>query len=433
MGDSHGTANEDNGPERGFESEILRLEREVGGLGRISLDPATGKVVLYLTDTATAPHAVATLRTLAPNVNVLPSIREKLGRREHMLIRRGFYSFSRLLEGKRQIAVRRVSGLVSLDANEGENLIDVGVLPSRSPQLVLEELRNAGVPASAVRIRHPEPATDLGGNLWGRYRPASAGLQIEAGGGCTLGLAVTVVNYNPIGYLTAAHCQAMPGQGQLGTKIYQPYNDGTNGNWLATVSLNPAWNRTDPECQTTLCSYADVMFAEHNAAAGSFIKRVVATFDWNQHVNDNMYGDILFGSSGWGGFQVVPYVVQGSLVYKVGKTTGITAGYVTKTCDLGITSHKGVVHTVLCVDAQPGRLPARVTAEGPSSTRRRNRIHRMPSGSSPAPGMGLSWLIPTRLLIHAAWETAALSLPNGLPSKRTSAGMSRRDLVRQDA
>lgn len=271
-----------------------------------------------------------------------------MGRDDSTRVLEGAYAFSELVSWQEAISASvRVPGFLAIDADEARNRVRVVVGLDASLPNVMRAIEAAGVPAQAViieRRRQDQAAV----SLRDRYRPTAGGLQIvNAGGGrCTLGFNVDVQFYNEKGFLTAGHCASgSPGSGQTGGLIYQ--NTVQTSNLIGTISLNPAWSSTDPNCAGyTLCTMADVMFVTSaNSSSTEWAKRVAWTTSTG---TNNARGSLTI--SGWSsGLQSYPFIYQGALVYKVGRTTGQTLGAVSATCENPVvTDASGLQYVALC-------------------------------------------------------------------------------------
>ena len=81
---------------------------------------------------------------------------------------------------------------------------------------------------------------------------------------------------------------------------------------------------------------------------------VLQTEDWNSHVSTNTRGSRTVAWEAWHHFEIVPFVVAGDTVYKAGRTTGVTGGWVSKTCenyyDGDTVSTANTMEAFLCFD-----------------------------------------------------------------------------------
>lgn len=132
---------------------------------------------------------------------------------------------------------------------------------------------------------------------------------------------------NETGFLTASHCSSpTPGYGEVGRDMGQPTNQPND--IVGFVFLNPAFNRTDVECNGVVrCTDADVMFVKYNSPITA-TKRVAATKSVG---TGNALGSI-DRVSYWSNISSVPFAYVGMVVDKVGRTTGWTRGTLTETC-----------------------------------------------------------------------------------------------------
>ncbi|MEP6778249.1 MAG: hypothetical protein ABJC26_00055 [Gemmatimonadaceae bacterium] len=331
---------------RGFEDEILRAEGRVPGVGGIFLG-RSGKAVVYLKDTIAKTVALQSLRTAAASMNVDPGFRAKIGSEESTEIRLGKFSFSELVAYQKLIIVhRRDLGLVSLDADEALNRLRIDVTNEADTSRILAAAVSYGIPESAIAFEVGSLPVSQS-TLRDRVRPAVGGMQIVIGNlRCTLGFNVIVQFYNEYGFLTASHCKDH-GSGTTGTTVYQ--NTGGGSNIAGIVSINPAWNSTDPACGTyTLCTDADVLYAH------SWDSTSVTWARWIAHVtvydSTNGAGTITINGH-TSGYTVNPYVYVGQQAWKVGRTTGGTVGTVATTCESPVVdSLTATPYVAICSD-----------------------------------------------------------------------------------
>jgi len=115
------------------------------------------------------------------------------------------------------------------------------------------------------------------------------------------------------------------------------------------------WRRlTEAACDTfSSCTLVDVMLIQaSDTSPSAYEMSIPSTVDWWQHVTTNSRGSRTISTTydSWRNFEPVPLVVAGDTVYKIGRTTGVTGGYVTQTCVNR--DYEGTRH--LCVDKTYG-------------------------------------------------------------------------------
>jgi hypothetical protein len=328
---------------RGFEDEILRMEGRIPGLGGVFLDGATGQVVIYLKDPRQRAAALRELRQIASGLNVDADFRAKLGSETGTSVRLGQFAFSELIDWTRTISAGvRVPGFLSIDADEALNRVRVVISEGADAEAFRRAIASLNVPSPAVVVETGPPIVSLA-SVRDRFRPTGGGIQIMNvnGGRCTLGYNVTT-EFNETGFLTASHCDANSlGSGGTGGTIYQ---NTTSAGAIGTVLLNPAWNRTDPECRgISLCTLADVMFVQSTNPSDA-TKRVAQV---SAYWTNNSIGPGAYTVKNWWLFlQKNSTTYVGLTLYKLGRTTGGTVGTVSATCENPDIDG----HVVLCAD-----------------------------------------------------------------------------------
>ncbi len=327
---------------RGFEDEILRMEARIPGLGGIFVDRLTGRPTVYLTPTANQDQALVVLRGMSRALRLRPAVRARLEAPGGIMVRQGKYRFSELVAWQELISRElRLEGYMSVDANEAINRVEIEHSGGRAGEdLILSTLAQLGVSVDAVEIRGSSGMRLLSGDLRDRSRPVYGGSQMFVSNGvdsglCTIGFPVRVLNYDLKGWLTASHCDVgTNGDGVTGDDVYQ--STVTGNDVVGEVTLNPPWDLTETACQSKLwCTRADVAFVQANDSTSStFVMRIRATEEWNDHVSTNTRSPrtIPDGVGYWANIEPVPWVASGDTVYKVGRTTGVTGGWVSNTC-----------------------------------------------------------------------------------------------------
>lgn len=219
-----------------------------------------------------------------------------------------------------------IDGVVYVDAAD-DGFLEVGVINAGLVRSVEARLRDLGVPLQQVRIVVTKPIHELA-TLRDEVRPLIGGIQIAFVKQrqtylCTLGFnALVDVNkdgiYDYDGFLTNSHCTSKE-FALDGTVHYQPLPYNTVGQ---EVLDPPPFN-----CGVggAKCRWSDAAFSIMYNAVTSYLGAVAMT----SGVND--------GSLSITGFFKVVGVfsgnaVTGTILRKVGRTTGQTEGLVTSTC-----------------------------------------------------------------------------------------------------
>ncbi len=314
---------------RGMEDEILRMESRIPTLGGLYRDE-NDRAVIYLLDVTHGPAAIAELRAIAPSLNVEPGLRSQLTRGANVVVRQGHATFSQLLDWKRTVgaAVGSLDGFSSIDADESVNRIRVTVDPDGATDEFERAVARLNLPDSIVMVVTVPVAQDLA-SIRDRFRPTEGGMQIQQmlGKWCTIGFNVTTYGWGETGFLTASHCDpGVVGTGATGSIFAQPTY--ISSNYVGTVLLNPAWNRTDPDCLGhSKCTDADVMFVKYTNAFDAS-KRVSTT----NGVGTSYGGGSISRIGYWSFIGIPPFAYVGMTMDKVGRTTGWTRGTLSQTC-----------------------------------------------------------------------------------------------------
>lgn len=333
---------------RGAEDEILRLEATIPGLGGLFLTPE-GKVVVYAPAASDFGPIRAALARRAASVRFDENIRSSLATGRGLEIRPGAYPFSALVAWEQTLApnLKGIKGVLSLDADESKNRVRVSIAAQAVAAAVATAAATAGIPSEAV-ITEVIPGIVRASGLRGTWRPTGGGVQIvdALGERCTLGFNVTTPD-GVVRLITASHCNpGTHGAGDTGASIYQPT---TGAQYLlGSVSINPAWNYSDPNCRGYACTRADAMLVTYNTASNG--QKRVAFTDFGGF--NNGQGSITV--TGWWPTVSSPGSVPalGSRIDKMGRTTGWTIGTLGATCEYPLVDSANTLgltqYVVLC-------------------------------------------------------------------------------------
>jgi hypothetical protein len=311
------------------------MEARVPGLGGFFFDQA-GVAVVYLKD----PVDLGGFRThlasfVEANRGRFNAQRSAVTRVE---VRQAQFSFSELVtwQGRLSSVAKDLGSFATIDADETANRVHLTV-PAATPRAAISAvLQKAAIPPKAVTVSFFKGGMSLDGGLRGTYRPTAGGIQIKpdyesnANWVCTLGYNVTAgdgLSY----FLTASHCadaylnrdlwQSPP----TGESWYQPCC--SSGNKLGVITINQPWNDTAYPCTVTNCTSADAMLVKYDAGISSpkKIAKTSAIGTGNNIGNyDNVVGYLTVNSI------TAPWPL--TVVSKIGRTTGWTAGPITQTC-----------------------------------------------------------------------------------------------------
>lgn len=245
------------------------------------------------------------------------------------------YDFRQLMDWREALRpALATTGVVHSSIDEVRNSIRIGI----SSATVEDQVRRAavalGIPADAVSFEAGEafqPLTDL----QDRFRPMPGGVQVAGWqeGTCTNG--ANVLTDVGIGFITASHCTATFWDLDQVT-FYQPiWGDASN---------YVGWEWSDPDPFTgglcdgyDACRYSDAAFIRivgSGVAEHGYIARTTSgSIDINlQHPRFTIVSE-----GGW--------PLENAEIHKVGRTSGLTSGYVTDTCvDIPHVVVEGWVH-----------------------------------------------------------------------------------------
>jgi hypothetical protein len=307
-----------------YDQELVRLAEKIPGFGGLWRDPK-GRTHVYLTDLSRAPE----VQQLDP---------------EGVEVHRGDYDIRDLAAWKGGLrSLLRRAGAISLDLDEASNRLRLQVEKGSEAEMETA-LRSLRVPREAVILEVAEPVRPLE-LLTDRIRPVPAGVRIRNanGGGCTLG--VNAVRSGVRGFVTNSHCSAVRGSVD-GTVFYQRSN-GVAADRVGVEIADPP-HFTGGSCPSgKVCRYSDASFVDYdsNALSGGLTIAnplicgvgFAAPLTVNPSLPRLDITDWVFGS-----------LPSGTLVTKVGATSGCTHGSIQATCtDSNVA---GTNITMLCQD-----------------------------------------------------------------------------------
>lgn len=222
---------------------------------------------------------------------------------------------------RRTLPLFEIPGVVFTDADETADRIVVGVENPGLARAVEARLGALAIRAESVKIVITPPIIQLE-TLRDKVRPLDGGLQVRFSQYvCTLGF--NVVRNGSVGFLTNSHCTERQG-GVENTSYYQPLNQ-TAAEFIGTEVADPGY--TKQKCPNNIkgkvCRWSDSAFAQLADGVAGDLGQIKSTSGPN---NGSL--DIA------GGFQIVgeANAASGTVVNKVGRTTGWTQAPLTRTC-----------------------------------------------------------------------------------------------------
>jgi hypothetical protein len=298
---------------QGSPDDPLALGRSVTGFGGFFFD-AAGAPTVYLQDPARRADAERALE---------PFFRARGLAKGQLRVRQGDYEWTDLERwfAEATPAVLALAGAVYVDADEATNRVRIGV--ERGGQgAVRGALARLGMPDAAVIVEEREPVRfavappNKGPSLQGQVRPIVGGVQINFPGYlCTLGF-----NIGGGSFITNSHCTTRQG-GVESTPYYQPTS--STSPRIATEVEDPAYG-TGGSCPAgRVCRSSDASRAAYQAGFSSYtVGQIARTTRPGRSLT--IVGNFTIRSEG--------SASVGTVVNKVGRTTGWSQGRVTNTC-----------------------------------------------------------------------------------------------------
>ncbi len=225
-----------------------------------------------------------------------------------------------------------VPGVVFTDLDESSNRVRIGYTSTASRAQIETELTKQGVPLEAVIFEETEPVK-LTASLRSKIRPLRGGLQVESDTGvfaslfCTLGF--NALRNGVAGFVTNSHCTKTQG-GSESTDFHQPNDPRFGSNKVGDEIVDPPYFTGLFGCPPNFrCRFSDSAFVKYNGSTFTmgFIARPTS---WNT-------GSLTISSSK----SVLKItsennnnapIVDGTILDKIGRTTGWTYGKVAGSC-----------------------------------------------------------------------------------------------------
>lgn len=309
-----------------LDDEYAQMAERVHGFGGLYLDER-GTTHVYLQDVTRAG--------------------EMQGLGDRVVFQQGDYDFRDLQAWKDQVRPQlAATGAVYLDIDERRNRLVFGV-ERESVDRFTEELRRflsgTRVPPEAVIVEAAEPIEPMA-LLTDTTRPVPAGVQVtnSGGGGCTLG--ANAVRAGVQGFITASHCTGIMGVVD-GTALFQSTTAAGNQIGFETADTPFFTGGSCPSGRR--CRRSDASFFTYGSASLSAGGKIANPLFWGVGSGTLLISPaiprlpvagFLFGN-----------LSSGTVVYKVGRTTGGTLGSVSNTCaDMNIAAPSTI--TMLCQD-----------------------------------------------------------------------------------
>ncbi|HEX2050356.1 MAG TPA: hypothetical protein VHJ34_06935 [Actinomycetota bacterium] len=295
-----------------------------------------------------------------------------------VIAREARYSFEDLHTWRTRLTTdvfRASDGVVFTDVDEFHNRVTIGVQDAQRDGPPVEALVDSlDIPHSAVRIEETEPFEALS-DLRDIHRPVVGGLQMQyqegflsSGPLCTVGWVALRKATGVKGFITNSHCTPTIGARDDGsnTTLFQPDRDFLENNGIGWEAIDPATftHSDDPACpRGRQCRRSDSIFAGPVLDSSEYKRGVVAK---------PPYGSTAWTTGATLSIDSESTALVGQSVVKIGRSTGLTSGNVTRTCvDASI---RDTDYTILCettadFDVAPGDSGSPVLQAGSTSAR----------------------------------------------------------------
>jgi hypothetical protein len=253
--------------------------------------------------------------------------------------------------------VLALPGAVFADHDERAGKLVFGVENEHAIPGVRMALARHGVPASSYVIERTEPIYQMA-TLRDVFRPTQAGIQIHFGQYlCTMGFNVT--HSGGRSFITNSHCTNRQG-GVEGTQYYQP-SSSVNAGVIATEVADPQYTRGGSCPKGKKCRTSDASRALYASTVASNRGDILKTTGFN---NGSLTVAGVFAITSQD--DATTSFSLGTVVNKVGRTTGWTQGEVTRTCVHTAVSGSNIAQLCQTFVANPGG--AQVVGSGDSGS-----------------------------------------------------------------
>jgi hypothetical protein len=311
----------------------VHVARQVPGFGGFWFDSA-GNHHVYLVNRRDSARARSALSEVFTNNR---GFVRSLGAPHRLIVEQGKYDFRELLGWMQTLShqFHRVQGYQSLAIRHKLNKVRAGVV-SLSAKNQLESIaKDLGIPDDALIVVVEEPIkynsrlSDSAAVKMGGYKTFESDFN-----SCTLGININ----GGYGFLTASHCTGVRGPDSPSQKVYFYQPAFGIDRDIGSETSDPPWQdqETIPCCDyiANKCRYSDAAIITYDAEdrAGSAGQGLIAK------TTARRTGQLVMGSDTVSGNLVIAqeyfYAATGSIVDKIGATTGWTYGEVAEECAL---------------------------------------------------------------------------------------------------
>lgn len=230
------------------------------------------------------------------------------------------------LFNKASPAVMALGGAVFADHDEGANKLVFGVENANAVVGIQRALAALGVPSADYTLEVTGPIQQLqqGATLRDKFRPTQAGIQIHFGNFlCTMGF--NVDHAGGRSFITNSHCTNTQG-GTEGTTYAQPTRT-VDPTVIATEADDPVYFRGGVCPKGKVCRYSDASRAAYSATVASNRGDILKTDGVN---NSSLTVGGVFTVTSQD--TTTSNFALGTVLNKVGRTTGWSQGPVSRTC-----------------------------------------------------------------------------------------------------
>jgi hypothetical protein len=294
------------------------LDRQVPGFGGFFLD-ASGEPTIFLARGASRAPAERALGAYMAGRGMSAAalhVREA---------RYGWQQLQRWQDAATNGAFS-VDGTVYVDNDETTNRVHIGVANVGTTGQVRAAIARLGVPDDAVVIDQVQPIVQVASLQNVVDRPVRAGVQINFPGYlCSVGFNAT--SNGQKSFITASHCTTKQG-GVENTPYYQPLQS-VNPTVIAREVADPVYTRGAGCPGGKTCRYSDASRAAYVNGADQALGLIAMTSAANNGSLE-IVGSFTITADDCtttGGC-----LAAGTIVNKVGRTTGWTSGAITNTC-----------------------------------------------------------------------------------------------------
>jgi len=232
--------------------------------------------------------------------------------------------------------VLSLKDVVSLDMNEACGCLTIGIASDSAYEQVAWFAGKQGIAKHWIKTVVTPPTVRFL-NLRDKYRPTMGGIEIRFPlpnnfiGNCSMGLPTFSFATGTYGFLTASHCTEGT-QGKMnGTELFQGAFTTANKIGVETLDLELFTSADNTACpMNRLCRFSDAAFIEYSQQDLGITGRIKRPKDKCtaacgldvERATDDIR--MVYGISG---------LFTGTVVDKVGRTTGWTGGAITNTCE----------------------------------------------------------------------------------------------------